>query len=54
MVEDIADAYTQGWKLGLKVLAIYRDGSKTAQAQPPVAALVTRTRARGCSRLAEP
>jgi ribonucleoside-diphosphate reductase alpha chain len=29
---DIADAYTQGWKLGLKALAIYRDGSKTAQA----------------------
>ncbi|MGH2953840.1 MAG: vitamin B12-dependent ribonucleotide reductase [Solirubrobacterales bacterium] len=31
-LEDIADAYTQGWKLGLKALAIYRDGSKTAQA----------------------
>jgi ribonucleoside-diphosphate reductase alpha chain len=31
-VEDIADAYTEGWKLGLKALAIYRDGSKTAQA----------------------
>jgi ribonucleoside-diphosphate reductase alpha chain len=31
-VEDIADAYMQGWKLGLKALAIYRDGSKTAQA----------------------
>ena len=31
-IEDIADAYTQGWKLGLKALAIYRDGSKTAQA----------------------
>jgi ribonucleoside-diphosphate reductase alpha chain len=31
-VEDIADAYLQGWKLGLKALAIYRDGSKTAQA----------------------
>src|SRR3954471_4406466 len=31
-VEDIADAYTQGWQLGLKALAIYRDGSKTAQA----------------------
>jgi ribonucleoside-diphosphate reductase alpha chain len=30
--EDIADAYVQGWKLGLKALAIYRDGSKTAQA----------------------
>ncbi len=31
-IGDIADAYTQGWKLGLKALAIYRDGSKTAQA----------------------
>jgi ribonucleoside-diphosphate reductase alpha chain len=31
-VEDIADAYTEGWKNGLKALAIYRDGSKTAQA----------------------
>jgi ribonucleoside-diphosphate reductase alpha chain len=31
-IDDIADAYVQGWKLGLKALAIYRDGSKTAQA----------------------
>jgi ribonucleoside-diphosphate reductase alpha chain len=31
-VEDVADAYLQGWKRGLKALAIYRDGSKTAQA----------------------
>jgi ribonucleoside-diphosphate reductase alpha chain len=31
-VEDIADAYTRGWQGGLKALAIYRDGSKTAQA----------------------
>jgi ribonucleoside-diphosphate reductase alpha chain len=31
-VEEIADAYIEGWKLGLKALAIYRDGSKTAQA----------------------
>jgi ribonucleoside-diphosphate reductase alpha chain len=31
-VEDIADAYTQAWLLGVKALAIYRDGSKTAQA----------------------
>jgi ribonucleoside-diphosphate reductase alpha chain len=29
---DIAEAYTDGWKKGLKALAIYRDGSKTAQA----------------------
>jgi ribonucleoside-diphosphate reductase alpha chain len=31
-IEDIADAYTAGWQLGIKALAIYRDGSKTAQA----------------------
>ncbi len=31
-IEDIADAYTRGWEKGLKALAIYRDGSKTAQA----------------------
>ena len=31
-VEDIADAYLKAWRLGVKALAIYRDGSKTAQA----------------------
>ncbi len=31
-ISDIADAYVEGWKKGLKALAIYRDGSKTAQA----------------------
>jgi ribonucleoside-diphosphate reductase alpha chain len=31
-VEDIAEAYTEAWRLGIKALAIYRDGSKTAQA----------------------
>jgi ribonucleoside-diphosphate reductase alpha chain len=31
-VEDIEDAYMQAWRLGIKALAIYRDGSKTAQA----------------------
>jgi len=31
-VGDIADAYVQAWRLGVKALAIYRDGSKTAQA----------------------
>ncbi|UCE47890.1 MAG: vitamin B12-dependent ribonucleotide reductase, partial [Phycisphaerales bacterium] len=29
--EDIAAAYTEGWKLGLKAVAIYRDGSKRLQ-----------------------
>jgi ribonucleoside-diphosphate reductase alpha chain len=31
-VDDIADAYIQAWRMGVKALAIYRDGSKTAQA----------------------
>ena len=31
-VEDIAEAYIEAWRLGVKALAIYRDGSKTAQA----------------------
>ncbi len=31
-VEDIQEAYTEAWRLGVKALAIYRDGSKTAQA----------------------
>jgi ribonucleoside-diphosphate reductase alpha chain len=30
-VEDIADAYLEGWKLGLKAVAIYRDGCKRSQ-----------------------
>ncbi len=29
--EDIADAYMQGWKLGLKAVAIYRENSKRSQ-----------------------
>jgi ribonucleoside-diphosphate reductase alpha chain len=28
---DIAEAYLEGWRLGLKALAIYRDGSKESQ-----------------------
>jgi ribonucleoside-diphosphate reductase alpha chain len=30
-VEEIADVYMQGWKLGLKAIAIYRDGCKRTQ-----------------------
>jgi ribonucleoside-diphosphate reductase alpha chain len=29
--EEIYSAYREGWKLGLKALAVYRDGSKEAQ-----------------------
>jgi ribonucleoside-diphosphate reductase alpha chain len=30
-VEDIAEAYVESWKLGLKAVAIYRDNSKCSQ-----------------------
>jgi ribonucleoside-diphosphate reductase alpha chain len=30
-VEDVEDIYTQGWKLGLKAVAIYRDNCKVGQ-----------------------
>jgi len=30
-VQDIRDAYVQAWKMGLKCVAIYRDGSKRSQ-----------------------
>ena len=30
-VDDIEKAYFEGWRLGLKALAIYRDGSKQSQ-----------------------
>ncbi len=29
--EEIADAYTMAWKLGIKAFAVYRDGSKASQ-----------------------
>src|SRR5690606_22113712 len=29
--EEIADAYLQSWKMGLKAVAIYRDNSKMVQ-----------------------
>ena len=30
-VDEVADIYTQGWKLGLKAVALYRDGCKASQ-----------------------
>jgi ribonucleoside-diphosphate reductase alpha chain len=44
-VEDIERAFIEAWKLGVKALAIYRDGSKTAQALSAGAAKGARTRA---------
>jgi ribonucleoside-diphosphate reductase alpha chain len=54
-VEDIVDLYTEAWRLGVKAVAIYRDGSKTAQplasskdeqAEEPVATLTQPVRRR--------
>ena len=39
-VEDIMEAYLQSWKLGLKAVAIYRDGCKKSQ---PLSAAGTKT-----------
>ncbi|HTX51490.1 MAG TPA: hypothetical protein VME40_19105, partial [Caulobacteraceae bacterium] len=51
-VDDVAEAYLEAWRLGIKALAIYRDGSKTAQAlrteaqkEKPVASEATIDRA---------
>ncbi len=30
-VEDVEEIYEEGWKLGLKAIALYRDGSKSSQ-----------------------
>ena len=45
-IEDIAEAYSYGWQQGLKALAIYRDGSKTAQALSTTSAAGRMRRAR--------
>ncbi len=42
-VEDIADAYRQAWELGIKAVAIYRDGSKRSQPLATSAADTTTT-----------
>ena len=39
-IDDIMDAYLQAWKLGLKAVAIYRDGCKKSQ---PLSAAGTKT-----------
>ncbi len=43
-VEDIMEAYLQAWKLGLKAVAIYRDGCKKSQ---PLSAAGTKTASAG-------
>jgi ribonucleoside-diphosphate reductase alpha chain len=49
-VEDIAEAYVQAWKLGLKAVAIYRDGCKKSQ---PLSAAGTATATSGATTTAE-
>src|SRR5205085_12538240 len=39
-VEEIMEAYIQAWKLGLKAVAVYRDGCKKSQ---PLSAAGTKT-----------
>src|SRR5437899_9863955 len=43
-VEDIMEAYLQAWKLGLKAVAVYRDGCKNSQ---PLSAAGTKTASSG-------
>src|SRR5437879_4437250 len=43
-VEEIMEAYLQAWKLGLKAVAIYRDGCKKSQ---PLSAAGTKTASSG-------
>src|SRR5579872_6395578 len=43
-VEDIMEAYLQAWKLGIKAVAIYRDGCKKSQ---PLSAAGTKTASAG-------
>ncbi len=50
-VDEIMEAYIQAWKLGLKAVAIYRDGSKKAQplsSMGSATAQVAEGRRRGC------
>ncbi len=46
-VEEIMEAYIQSWKLGLKAVAIYRDGCKKSQ---PLSAAGTATAESGAAR----
>jgi ribonucleoside-diphosphate reductase alpha chain len=48
-VEDIMEAYLQAWKLGLKAVAIYRDGCKKSQ---PLSAAGTKTAQSGAAEAA--
>jgi len=45
-VEEIAEAYVQAWKLGVKAVAVYRDGCKKSQ---PLSAAGTATASSGAA-----
>ena len=45
-VEDIMEAYIESWRLGLKAVAIYRDGSKRVQ---PLSSGTGKARRRRCA-----
>jgi ribonucleoside-diphosphate reductase alpha chain len=49
-IDDISDSYIQAWKLGLKAVAIYRDGCKKAQ---PLSAAGTKTAESGAGGAAD-
>jgi ribonucleoside-diphosphate reductase alpha chain len=51
-VEDIAEAYIQAWKLGVKAVAVYRDGCK--KSQPLSAAGTATAKSSPTDRVAQP
>jgi len=50
-IEEISEAYLQAWKLGLKAVAVYRDGCKKSQ---PLSAAGTKTAQSGVERAPSP
>ncbi len=49
-VDDVAEVYLASWKLGLKAIAIYRDGSKSSQ---PLSTSATKTETKSRRELVE-
>ncbi|MDD5438330.1 MAG: vitamin B12-dependent ribonucleotide reductase [Patescibacteria group bacterium] len=50
-VEDVMNVYSEGWRLGLKAVAIYRDGCKLAQ---PLTTSKTESKAKEAPKAQEP
>jgi len=53
-VEEIMEAYIQAWKLGLKAVAVYRDGSKKAQPLSSMGSATAKSSNTGAVALAAP